>query len=397
MDHRISRELQIEIDDIYACPGRCAGCALSANERLTSKADMTHTTRQGIIAALAAYIPTVAGLERVNITYGIADHFMMPDDYLAAVVSEAFDLLDQTGLADRGRVFLTTSLIGRQTHIRERLARLADLCARGAVSPIVVLDPAKLYAERFGPVYAANILEARNRFDRVDLAINLSDNAVRQITPEKLHDFALRHDFDEVTINWTPTLDNLSATASDMGFLAHWLTDFAAISMAQGRVQTSYVPVLLRALDSIECRRPDEGHPALHEIVAAQLEQIVTRSIQFDHQGNLFPKMEAIGDVAHSDRFGYVPLGNVAVAPIAQLLQQGLPAVQQRILAAHSRHPACMSCRHLSVCAVTGFHVYNHVLSQARRPATKTQCPHVGRMMFDYLAEHADVDKRGAA
>lgn len=35
-----SEEIQLEIDDVYGCPGHCPGCALSSLERKSFEPDM---------------------------------------------------------------------------------------------------------------------------------------------------------------------------------------------------------------------------------------------------------------------------------------------------------------------------------------------------------------------
>ena len=79
---KYARELQIQIDDVYACPGNCAGCILVADERRTRTPDMSERLLRLSMNRLDAYIPTLDNLEYINLTYGIGDHLRMDQDYL---------------------------------------------------------------------------------------------------------------------------------------------------------------------------------------------------------------------------------------------------------------------------------------------------------------------------
>ena len=76
-------EMQIQIDDVYACPGHCPGCALSSVERKGYEPDVSLETLHLIYDKLNDYLKEINNYDRIGITYGIADHFLMSDDYLA--------------------------------------------------------------------------------------------------------------------------------------------------------------------------------------------------------------------------------------------------------------------------------------------------------------------------
>ena len=105
---KYARELQIQIDDVYACPGNCAGCILVADERRTRTPDMSERLLRLSMNRLDAYIPTLDNLEYINLTYGIGDHLRMDQDYLKLLHSLGADLLEKHGYDDpKNAVFFT--------------------------------------------------------------------------------------------------------------------------------------------------------------------------------------------------------------------------------------------------------------------------------------------------
>ncbi len=395
-----TNELQVQIDDVYACPGSCGGCVLSAGERRAAAPDMAADVLDLAIERLLGYVDHLPQLSRLNLTYGIADHLMMDDAYLeriyqlgAAVVARA-----KPREPEHSAVFFTTALIGKHERLMPRLERLAGIVGEIPLLPVVVLDPALLYDRKFGGIYRRLILDTKALFGRVDLSINLSDRAVRQISADDIYAFAEENAFDELTVNWTPTFGNRELTTGDMPFLTQWLLDFDRTVEARGTVSSSFRPVLMASVNSVMCRVGDLSEATTARSVEEMIPQTIARSIQIDHLGNLLPKFEAIGDVPHSERFGYAPLGNLRDAPIAQLMAAGTPVVQRRIMAAHSRTRACASCEYSGFCAATGFHVFNTVL-RGRNNGAKS-CPHVARALFEHFyeaASAADPEVREAA
>ncbi len=385
---KYARELQIQIDDVYACPGNCAGCILVADERRTQTPDMSERLLRLSIDRLDAYIPTLDNLEYINLTYGIGDHLRMEQGYLKLLHELAADMLERHGYDDpKNAVFFTTSLIGKAEILLPRLEDLARHDKRVQFYPIAVLDPAKLYNKNFGAVYEGNILRTKELFGKVDLAINLSAEAIERITPQDLHDFAAENEFDEVTINWTPTKANIAHTAPCIDDLAEWLIAFNRAVVAGDKIGSSFAPVLRRSIDAVMCGADGDSTPTLQQAVNDVLPETIRKSIEIDHMGNLLPKLEAVGDITHGDRFGLPTLGNINQGPIDELLAENMNPLKARVIGIHSRSPACASCDHLSICAVTGFHVQTHILGP--RADREQGCPHVAAQLIDHFRDEA--------
>jgi hypothetical protein len=383
-----ARELQIQLDDVYACPGNCAGCILAADERRVTRPDMSAALLGLAFERLDAYIPALDHLEYINLTYGIGDHLRMPQEYLKSLHQYGADLLEKHGYdGPKNAVFFTTSLIGKASLLMPRLEELARHDRRVKFYPIAVLDPEKLYNRNFGSVYEGNILRTKELFGKVDLAINLSAEAIRRITPQDLHDFAAENEFDEVTVNWTPTPGNIAHTAPCIDDLADWLIAFNRSVVAGNRIGSSFAPVLRRSIDAVMCRSDGEEPPTLLQAVNDVLPETIRKSIEIDHMGNLLPKLEAVGDITHGERFGLPTLGNIRDGGIAELLGEAMAPLKARVIGIHSRSAACATCPHLSICAVTGFHVQTHILGP--RSSRERGCPHVAARLIDHFRDEA--------
>jgi hypothetical protein len=387
-------ELQIQLDDVYACPGNCGGCVLAAAERRVQGADMSDAVREGVIARLEEYVKARPRLDRLNITWGIADHLLMEDEYIAALYRDGCRVVRAADPVDRDHsaVFFTTALIGKEERVMPRLEKLAGLWRDEGIRfiPVAVMDPGLARREGFGPKYRGMILETRRLFGKVDLSVNLADDIISSVAPEELHDFAADNGFDELTLNWVPTLGNLDRTAGGMEALGDWLIRFDAHLSRENRISSSFRPVILRVIDSVMCKS-DGQMPGYAEAAAALIPESFRRSIQIDHEGHLMPKFEAIGDVPQNPRFGYPDLGNVLDTPLMELLEREIPVVTRRAIAAHANTRACADCTFAGFCAATGFHVVNHVLRKSGHDEGRAACPHVGQRLFRHFYDVASA------
>lgn len=388
-------ELQIQIDDVYACPGNCGGCVLAADERRATVPDMRPDILDLVYHRFDEYLAGLPRVDHIIITYGIADHLRMQDEYLADICQRADDVLTRHGYTGPGNaIFFTTSLIGKTDQLLPRLERLHARPRNVPCYPIAVLDPAKLYNRNFGAVYEGNILRTKALFGQVDLAINLSDEAIARITPQDLHDFAADNGFREVTLNWTPTDGNLDRTFGNVPALTQWLFDFLAAVDDGGRIGSSLDPVFLRSIDAVYCQSHDADRlPTMMEALTSIVPMTIRHSLQIDHEGYLLPKLEAVGDMTHGSRFGLPHLGHLSAAPIEQLLDRAMPGLLTRVARLHSTTRACMQCPHTPICAINGFHVYQHV-ARDRIDHDSPDCPHLAAAL---IARYRDVMTEPAA
>ena len=91
-------ELQVQIDDVMACPGRCPGCALSASERRSATPDMGVDVLARVAKSVAQYA-RVLGPKSVNVTFGIADHFLIGEEYVHDIYRSMAGELSRAGLS----------------------------------------------------------------------------------------------------------------------------------------------------------------------------------------------------------------------------------------------------------------------------------------------------------
>lgn len=397
-----SNEIQIEIDDVYGCPGHCPGCVLSNIERKSNVADMSIDTLKKSIAKLIEYVPTLKNIEKINLTYGIADHFLMSKEYLEQTYHLGADLIEKTNLKNEyNGIFYTASMIGKFEHIMDKVHFLHDISKKRGIPfyIIAVLDPKNLYHKKFGEIYAKNIIETNKLIGRVDLSINLSEEAIDNITPQALYEFATLNNFDEVTINWVPTDDNIRYVYFDQKKLAQWLIDFNELIEKDDKLSTSYSPVMKKTINSLMCKS-DAYLNDFSDQLKLHLPELVEKSIQIDHEGNIFPKYEAIGDIAHNPRLSIKQWGNIhELKSLREIINLGKKETEKFVLKQFTKGP-CLDCSYNKFCANSGFHIYNHVLLQNKDINTQLQikeniktlgCYHTGKMMFDYF--YAKVEK----
>ena len=401
-NHNFSNEIQIEIDDVYACPGHCPGCVLSSVERKGYAPDMDFSTLQNSITKLKEYVSKLSNLEKINLTYGIADHFLMDNSYLEKTYLLGADLIESANLPNKyNGVFYTASMIGKHEHIMEKIKFLHSVSQKRGVPfyIIAVLDPKNLYHKKFGEIYAKNILEANKLIGKVDLSINLSEEAIDQITPQELYDFALLNDFDEVTINWVPTDDNIKYVYFNQDKLAQWLIDFDNLVAKDNKLGTSYRPVMIKTINNIMCKS-DNYSEHLQSLVKNNLQELVMKSIQIDHTGSFFPKYEAIGDIAHNPRFGIQEWGNVNNnIDLHSVILNKIAETEKFVIKQFTREP-CLSCEYNKFCANSGFHIYNHVLNKNEDVNVKLQikknikdngCYHMAKKLFTHYYEQEKI------
>ena len=93
--------------------------------------------------------------------------------------------------------------------------------------------------------------------------------------------------------------------------------------------------------------------------------------------------MEAIGDVAHLERFGYAPIGNVLNESISDIVAN-LDKIGRRVTKAHLKIKQCVSCENSPICAGTGFHVVNNVFSQ-KGMLGDGECPHFANKLIEHF------------
>lgn len=388
-----SNEIQIEIDDVYGCPGHCPGCVLSTLERKTNIPDMSSNILEKSINKLIEYIPTLKNLEKVNLTYGIADHFLMPNEYLEKTYNLGADLIEKTGFNNGyNGVFYTASMIGKHEKIMDKVSFLHNLSLKRGVRfyIIAVLDPKNLYHKSFAETYKKNIIETNKLIGKVDLSINLSEEAISNISPKDLYDFALLNDFDEVTINWTPTEDNINFVYFDQKKLSDWLIDFDELLNKNNELTTSYRPVIKKTINNLMCKSSDEVEDNLQENINNHLDELVKKSIQIDDKGNIFPKYEAIGDIAHNPRIGIKPWGNIQEnMSIEEIISRELPNTKKFVIKQFTKDP-CLSCEYNKFCANSGFHIYNYVLNKSvskekiKANIENLGCFHIAKSLFKH-------------
>jgi hypothetical protein len=378
----------MQVNDAHACLGQCAGCVLHPDERRVSTPSMSAPMLDLAVSRMHDYAAGLAPLKRVNVIFGVADHVLFGADYLVDLHrrGSAVVLAGRPSDTARSAVFFTTSLVGRQDRV---VAMLREVRSRmqGPIPfvPLVVLDGRFMGEMKFGPIWRDMVGEARRLFGRVDLATNLSADAVAAMTPAQLVAFADANGFDEISVNWSPTLANAPRTLVDMPGLERWLLEFDDLLEARPNIQTTYRPVIARIMSAFDARQ-DGTRPTMMDTVDEIVPETLRKQFEIDHDGSLLPKFEAVGDVAHAPRHGLKAIGNVRLASISDLVEAAIPRVKARIASIHARG-ACARCGHAAACAGSGFHVATSVMRAAGLADEEEGCPHVAAALISRIAE----------
>jgi hypothetical protein len=395
---KFSNEFQIEIDDVYGCPGHCPGCVLSTLEKKSTQPDMDFNLLKLSIEKLIPYVKSLKNIEKLNLTYGIADHFLMSNEYLEKTYHLGADLLEQTEMNNgQNGIFFSASMIGKHNNIMNKVEYLYNISKKRGVPfyIIAVLDPKNLFRKNFSEIYKNNIIKTNYLIGKVDLSINLSEEAIDNISPQEIYDFTIYNQFNELTINWIPTNDNINYVYFNQDKLKNWLIELDKIIEKNGeKISTSYRTVILRTINSIMCNADSNLENCFQDEIKMKLRELIGKSIQISDKGDIFPKYEAIGDIPHSPRLGIEAWGNIKEnKSIEEIINQGLKKTEKFILKQFIKNP-CLSCNFNKFCSNSGFHIYNHILSKnplikdkVNKQINKSNCYHIGKEMFSYYYE----------
>ncbi|WP_310622257.1 hypothetical protein [Flexibacterium corallicola] len=368
-------ELQIQIDDVLSCLGSCAGCILTSSERTITSPDMSWDLLEIIQERTKNYLEDLEKLNRINITFGIADHVLMGADYIAKLHKVGSDIITTGCPSDieHSAVFFSTSLVAKPSKVLETLRQVHHSIS-GPISliPLVVLDGRITKSIKFGPRWKSMVHEAKRLFGKVDLSINLSSSGCCDITPHELIAFAKDYNFSELTVNWAPSLSNAHETIDNIEVINDWIMEFDTLAQGVEWITTSYRPVIEKTINALKCN----GSVSSGQVIKDMMESTIRHSLQFDSFGNLMPKLEAVGDITHAPRHGLKVMGNIQHNSISEILQQGIGAVERSAMKIHARG-CCGSCEYSPICAGTGFHVATNVVRNTGKYRHKDKCPHL--------------------
>lgn len=394
-NNNYSDEIQIEIDDVYGCPGHCPGCILSTVERKTVNPDMDINLLEKTISKLINYVNSLNNIDKLNLTYGIADHFLMDNEYLKRTYNLGADLIEKTNKNNgTNGIFYTASMIGKHENILNKVKYLYEISKERKVPfyIIAVLDPKNLYRKNFADIYKNNIIKTNELIGKVDLSINLSEEAIDKVSPQEIYEFTVNNHFDELTINWTPTNDNINYVYLNQTKLLNWLIELdEIIEKNNDLIGTSYRTVIKRTINSIMCKSDNLLMNDFNQEVKMKMNELVTKSIQVNEKGDIFPKYEAIGDIAHSPRFNINPWGNINQdIEISEIIKNNIINTEKFVLKQFIKEP-CLNCEYNKFCSNSGFHIYNYILNNNKSIKNivsdnikNNSCYHIAKGLFDY-------------
>lgn len=340
-------ELKISLEAMTRCGGSCAGCLMSADERAAGQLwDAAQWERIGQFVQAFIQSQQPQDFREISLNLGQGDYLLISESQATQIVT----WMARVG-AGQATGYLTASCVSNPA----KVARMADVFhAAGqqygqAVLFDLVLDPVKASIHHFQPVYASNIRYLRNRFGGLDLNINLGPDTVVALSPAQLIEFVQRNGFDVLTINLQPTLQSGQRFAKAWPDIQHWLTEMLDLHDAHRHGFTlNYPPILGRnkAADNGE-----DGWAVTFQALARRAQ----REIYIDHDGALSFQQAGIGDTPLGARNGFKPVLHLSEWVPADLPDMAAAAKRFAVEIAREfgRDPACVTCPHLSTCALS--------------------------------------------
>lgn len=373
-------ELQVQIDDVYQCPGMCPGCVISKNDRKSSVASLISPSNlPQYVSSISEYTTTLEGLDVVNLTYGIGDHLSCDTATFKNLIIAGSNIAALG--SNIGTIGITMAMIGKTNDVVAKLKSFkASIPDISNVVPIIVIDPLKIENKAFKETYLSNIEAAKDIFLKLEFVVNLSSTSVSIMSPSELYGLCESFGIEELTINFSPNVHNQKHTTSNLKSISNWLIDLDIIVRKRMEstlpfIDFGYRHVMESTLDSVTKSNFKSNTEALTSFYPTTIHH----SILLDHHGHVFPKLEAIGDVSYSEHFNYTPIMTINNKPIADILSYYVASMPPSIVRTYSVEP-CRSCVFSNECITTGFHVYNQLL-----PATgQSSCPHIAYDIFNH-------------
>jgi len=387
------RKAVYALETALACPGQCPGCMIPATLRRGREPAMPTDRVDQALAAFGRQITDLGDIHSVEFNCGIADHMILGGDYLASLYDRFLGLCDTPGLTNEDSEFeFTTALYGSEAKLLatlERMARAAE--GRLPIKPVVVIDPTlRRVAPKLWREQQAMLAKALQVFGNpVDVAINLSLQAVDAMTPAEMFDLFLDRAVPEFKVNWVPTAGNLADTAAELDRIEDWLIAYMQLAADSAFPQNAELISVTRSL--LEGADQGLGDDAdLTEHLTAVCRRHVPAHLFVTADGSVSALMEAVGDIPFHPAQGLVPVAHLDQGPLQPQIERAIPRLVATLVRGVSR-PACGACPHRLACAGSAYPAYAHVLRKAgSRP---DRCPHPGRRVFDTAERLGRIDK----
>ncbi len=358
--------LIVNLDYAGRCAGSCPVCALSAEERASTRPFLNPLTVENAFREITTLGHTscrdlVLGVGRGNML-DLGDGVVEQLNAIAASAAGAFSF-------DRGLIEIATSVMGRlpdQIARAERIVsgfREADhnLDARFVVVANAANESASYWQHICSFIDHMLGLRGGGDGDGDILLLNLSLGQLPDIP--KLMEHVGKYGFP-VNVTWAPSLDPAAANPDTYLALEDWLAEW-------------YVALRSRGMDSSLVARTADAMTHTQ----SDMDSLQT---QLEGHGNMLLFVDGQGQIHYGFSAVSADMDPVRFASGAVRQQQG----QQKMVRSPGeelgnlmRWPACRSCPHVQACVVSGAYK-SALLSIERLARDKRICPSGMRSVF---------------
>jgi hypothetical protein len=379
--------LLLTIEDVMSCPGQCPGCLTSLQDRRTREPSMKPHIMNTLIDRIDAYLDVETGFRSLETIFVIGDHLYLPEEYMQGVYQKFIDRFIDRLPHDDSRFIFSAALYQHYDQVMPILERhMAKSNERFPMQMNCVLDPLnikarpKLWEEQLKIIRAAKSELGMP----VDVSMNLSVQATQSISPKEYRDLVKELGLQEVILNWTPSVNNSVYTNYDLVTIESWIREFTGLLEKDRSITADYIEALRGKAEAIQGL-------SLNEALEYTIRPLLKHYLYIDYEGNILPRLDGVGDIAHHKAFGYKPTYNVLSHSLKEAAGNLYREVSRQMIKSTTQ-PACMGCQHKDLCTVSGYHVYTDFLRHTKKmdilknsPLHQNRCPHVGKAVFDAL------------
>lgn len=384
------KDMTVVIEDVIGCPGHCAGCILSDEQRVDKEPKFTMSLLDQSLKKIEEHLYNLDELERFQLVFGIADHFVLPLDYLKEIVLKSAKLINKLNFDKESGIFITTSMIGNPNVILEKVKFLQNLSEENNVRLYfnVVLDPKTFHIPKLLESFSKNVKESFKISKSLDLTINLSYETLKYVTPEKLINYCIDFNFNHLIINWLPIKNNIKNVYKNTTEINEWLINLINYS----KEKDFYITFQKTVEDILKFSKDYENESLIYSIDTHFINNSINNLI-IDSTGKIFINYEAIGDIPHGENLGIKPLGTVYdKESIVEMIHKN-SKYYTMLAVKNLMNSHCLDCNFIKECGISGFHYYNKILfdnyeqtkDEMEKCVNNLDCYHLGKSFFNLL------------
>lgn len=387
-------DITIVIEDVVGCPGHCAGCVLSEFQRTDKTPKFSLSLLDKSLEKIKEHLDNLNQLKRIQLVFGIADHFILPLDYLEKIFLKSSSLMKKLNIDKESGIFITTSMIGKTNVIVEKVNFLQKLSEQQNTRLFfnVVLDTNTFQNQKLLSVFSENVQKSFEISKSLDLTINLSYETLSHVTPKVLIDYCLSYNFKHLVVNWLPTINNFDKVYKNVEEISKWLLDLLEYS----KNQDFHITFKKTIKDTLKFSKNYQNTDSLIDVIESQFIYNSVNNLIINSDGKIFINYEAIGDIPHGENLNVEPLGSV-YDEITIMEMIGKKSKYYTSLAMKNiMNENCLNCEFIKECAISGFHYYNKIISdnmkknkQVKIELDKTLnslgCYHMSKSLFKSL------------